>query len=107
MQESIFYNKEQVKIIRYYGWIHRTLFKYWVALFAWIVSIIASFLMITSGYFSSIYLLEKKDNNTVSQAEVNYNNKVQQVASVPGLKWVLLNGYLNISNWNITSEDVL
>ena len=107
MQESIFYNKEQVKIIRYYGWIHRTLFKYWVALFAWIVSIIASFLMITSGYFSSIYLLEKKDNNTVSQAEVNYNNKVQQVASVPGLKWVLLNGYLNISNWNIIGEDVL
>jgi hypothetical protein len=42
--------------------------------------------MMTSGYFSSIYLLEKKDNNTVSQAEVNYNNKVQQVASVPGLK---------------------
>ncbi len=107
MQESIFYNKEQVKIIRYYGWIHRTLFKYWVALSAWIVSLVASFLMMTSGYFSSIYLLEKKDSNTVSQAEVNYNNKVQQVASVPGLKWILLNGYLNIANWNIISEDVL
>ena len=107
MQESIFYNKEQIKIIRYYGWIHKTLFKYWVALFAWIVSLVASFLMMTSGYFSSIYLLEKKDANTVSQAEVNYNNKVQQVASVPGLKWILLNGYLNISNWNIIGEDVL
>lgn len=107
MQESIFYNKEQLKIIRYYGWIHKTLFKYWVALSAWIVSIVASFFMMTSGYFSSIYLLEKKDANTVSQAEVNYNNKVQQVASVPGLKWILLNGYLNISNWNIIGEDVL
>ena len=107
MQESIFYNKEQLKIIHYYGLIHKTLFKYWVALFAWVVSIVASFLMITSGYFSSIYLLENKDTNTTSQAQIYYNNKVQQVASVPGLKGLLLNWYLNIANWTITSENVL
>ncbi|MBR6907682.1 hypothetical protein IKN40_04200 [bacterium] len=47
--------------------------------------------MLTSGYFTDIYLLENKDNNTVSQAEINYNNKVQQIASVPGLKGILLN----------------
>ena len=107
MQESIFYNKEQLKIIRYYGIIHKTLFKFWVALSAWVISIIATFFMLTSGYFSNIYLLENKDNNVASQAEINYNNKVQQVASVPGLKGILLNWYLDISNWNIISEDVL
>ena len=107
MQESIFYNKEQLKIIRYYGIIHKTLFKFWVALSAWVISIIATFFMLTSGYFTDIYLLENKDNNTVSQAEINYNNKVQQIASVPGLKGILLNWYLDISNWNIISEDVL
>ena len=107
MQESIFYNKEQVKIIRNYGLIHKMLFKYWVALFAWILSIVASFFMLTSGYFSSIYLLEKKDTGTVSQAQTHFNNKQQQVASIPGLKGILLNWNLNITNWNIVAEDVL
>ena len=107
MQESIFYNKEQVKIIRNYGLIHKMLFKYWVALSAWILSIVASFFMLTSGYFSSIYLLEKKDTGTVSQAQTHFNNKQQQVASIPGLKGILLNWNLNITNWNIVAEDVL
>jgi hypothetical protein len=39
--------------------------------------------MISSGYFSSIYLLEKKDDSTVSQAQMTYTNKQQQVASIP------------------------
>lgn len=107
MQESIFYNKEQVKIIRNYGLIHKMLFKYWVALSAWVLSVIASFFMLTSGYFSSIYLLEKKDTGTVSQAQTHFNNKQQQVASIPGLKGILLNWNLNITNWNIVAEDVL
>ncbi|MBR2158083.1 hypothetical protein IJ913_01450 [bacterium] len=47
--------------------------------------------MLTSGYFSSIYLLEKKDTGTVSQAQTHFNNKQQQVASIPGLKGILLN----------------
>ena len=34
MQESIFFNKEQVKIIRNYGWLHLTLFKFGVAIIA-------------------------------------------------------------------------
>ena len=107
MQESIFYNKEQVKIIRNYGLIHKLLFKYWVALSAWVISIIASFFMITSGYFSSIYLLENKDTWTASQAQTHYNNKLQQVASIPGLKWILLNWSLKIANGSIVAEDVL
>ena len=107
MQESIFYNKEQIKIIRYYGFFHLTLFKYWVALFAWIGSLIASFYMITSGYFSSIYLLEKKDTWTASEALVHYNDKVHQVASVPELKAVLLNGNFSAANWAIVAEETL
>ena len=107
MQESIFYNKEQLKIIRNYGLIHKMLFKYWVALSAWILSIVASFFMLTSGYFSSIYLLETKDTGTISQAQTHFNNKQQQVTSIPGLKGILLNWNLNITNWNIVAEDVL
>jgi len=87
MQESIFYNKEQLKIIRNYGWIHLTLFKFGVAIIAWLASIGVSFWMISSGYFSSIYLLEKKDDTTVSQAQMAYTNKQQQVSSIQWLQW--------------------
>ena len=107
MQESIFYNKEQIKIIRNYGFIHMSLFKYWVALFAWIGSLIASFFMITSWYFSSIYLLEKKDTWMISQALMHYNDKVHQVASVPELKGILLNGNFSAINWAIVAEETL
>jgi hypothetical protein len=47
--------------------------------------------MLTSGYFSSIYLLETKDSGTISQAQTHFNNKQQQVTSIPGLKGILLN----------------
>ena len=107
MQESIFYNKEQIKVIRNYGLLHKTLFKYWVALFAWIFSLIISFFMVSSWYFSSIYLLEKKDDGTISQALSNYQNKVQQVSSVQSLKWILLNWNININDWTIIAEESL
>ncbi len=84
-----------------------SLFKYWVALFAWIGSLIASFFMITSWYFSSIYLLENKDTWMVSQALMHYNDKVHQVASVPELKGILLNGNFSAINWTIVAEETL
>lgn len=107
MQESIFYNKEQLKIIRNYGFLHLTLFKYWVALFALIGSLIASFFMMTSWYFSSLYILGNKDTWAASQALAHYNDKLHQVASIPDLKATLLNGNFNASNWAIVAEETL
>lgn len=107
MQESIFYNKEQLKIIRNYGWIHLTLFKFGVAIIAWLASIGVSFWMISSGYFSSIYLLEKKDDTTVSQAQMAYTNKQQQVSSIQWLQWILLNWNINITEGSIIAQEAL
>ena len=107
MQESIFYNKEQLKIIRNYGWIHLTLFKFGIAIIAWLASIGVSFWMISSGYFSSIYLLEKKDDTTVSQAQMAYTNKQQQVSSIQWLQWILLNWNINITEGSIIAQEAL
>ncbi len=107
MKESIFFNSEQLKIIRWYNIIYQWVFKYWVEIAAWILSLLASWWIFASGYFSWIYLLEKQDEWTVSAAKVHYDEKAALVTSITWLEWKVLNWRITVNSWNLLAQDML
>lgn len=107
MKESIFFNSEQIKIIHWYNMIFQWVFKYWVGIAAWILSVVGSWWIFASGYFSWIYLLEKQDEGRVSEAMLHYNDKARQVASFTGLEGMVLNWKITVDNWRLIAKDML
>lgn len=107
MKESIFFNGEQLKIIRWYGILYQICFKYWIYILALILSFVLVGYAFTSWYFTSIYLLEPWDTAEQSFSMWAYQKNSDQVASIPWLSWYIINGKQTIEDWNIKAQDSL
>ncbi len=107
MRENIFFNREQLKIIRWYGILYHVFFKYWILLFAGILSLVGAIFIFSSSYFSSLYLLEKNAPIRVSPTQDDFYQKQRTALSLSGVQSLLLNGSLTVGSGIISSENNL
>lgn len=107
MKESIFFNREQLKLIRWYWILFQVVFKFGIGILSVFLSVIAVWWIFYSWYFSSIYLLEKEDVGEVSPAMLHYNDKVRQVETMTWLEWKVLNWKISLSDGQIVAQDCL
>lgn len=108
MKESIFYNKKQIKLIRRYWLIYKLIFEHGIRLFAWVFSILIVSTLLTSNYFSSLYLREKTNITEVkNQIEQEYTKRKDTITKIDGLKWPIIFGAIKTENSKLLSQDNL
>lgn len=82
-------------------------FKYWVFIFAFIFSLLLSWWALASGYFSSVFLLEKEETTIRTDSRDFYTEKQQIVRSFSSLQAKVLHWALSSTSWELLSQDNL
>ncbi len=103
MKESIFFNREQLQIIRWYGLLYQAFFEYWVWIFSFLFSLLWVWGIIASWYFSSSLLVE---GVSVKNYEVEkfYELKEQNLRLFPDIEEKILNGKLSVMSGTLLSQ---
>lgn len=79
MKETIFFNREQLKIIRYYGMFYRIFLGYGIPISAFLLSLILSWGLFSSNWVKNIFLLEREKEPIVSEARRTYNENYEHL----------------------------
>ncbi|PZM87046.1 MAG: hypothetical protein DLD55_03420 [candidate division SR1 bacterium] len=98
MRESIFFNREQLKIIRRYSWIYQGFFKYGTWIFSFLLSVLIIWGMVFSGYFSSLSLLKGEVITNGESIVERYQEKQETIAAFSGIQAKILHGQLMLSS---------
>lgn len=106
MKESIFFNREQLQIIRWYGLLYQSFFEYWVRIFSFLFSLLWAWGIVASWYFSSSLLVEKITINAYD-VESFYQDKEQNLRSFQNLDAKILNGKLSVMSGVLFSQENL
>lgn len=106
MKESIFFNKEQLKIIHWYGIVYKGVFRYWVTTISLILSFVALGYFVCSSCFSPKFIAEEALPSSTESQDF-YVDKQQTVFAISGLTAKILNGKIESNTEGFNSENNL
>lgn len=108
MKESIFFNREQLKLIRWYGILYQLCFKYGVRISSFLLSLLAVWCIFATGYVDNIFLLESiSDAGSHKVVASSYLKKQQSIRSISGLDFKIINWKLSFSSGVVFSQSNL
>lgn len=106
MKETIFFNSDQLKVIRRYGIFYRSFFDYGLWIFAFLFSILLSWGVFASGYFSSLPLFDQQSLSNDQQLVKSYQNKQELLKAFPALNALVVHGQLYTNESLLHAQDL-
>lgn len=108
MKESIFFNKQQLQIIRWYNYLYTLFFEYWVWFFGFLISLLVVSGLVMFPIFSEVYGKETGDTTRIeNQMRTNYMNQRSVINSFSGFHVQMLWGPVQSLTGGFSSQDNL
>ena len=108
MKESIFFNKQQLQIIRWYNYLYTLFFEYWVWFFGFLVSLLVVSGLVMFPIFSEVYGKETGDTTRIeNQMRTSYMDQRSVINSFSGFHVQMLWGPVQSLTGGFSSQDNL
>ena len=108
MKESIFFNKQQLQIIRWYNYLYTLFFEYWVWFFGFLISLLVVSGLVMSPIFSEVYGKETGDTTRIeNQMRTSYMDQRSVINSFSGFHVQMLWGPVQSLTGGFSSQDNL
>lgn len=108
MKESIFFNKQQFQIIRWYNYLYTLFFEYWVWFFGFLISLLVVSGLVMFPIFSEVYGKETGDTTRIeNQMRTSYMDQRSVINSFSGFHVQMLWGPVQSLTGGFSSQDNL
>ena len=108
MKESIFFNKQQLQIIRWYNYLYTLFFEYWVWFFGFLISLLVVGGLVMFPIFSEVYGKETGDTTRIeNQMRTSYMDQRSVINSFSGFHVQMLWGPVQSLTGGFSSQDNL
>ena len=108
MKESIFFNKQQLQIIRWYNYLYTLFFEYWVWFFGFLISLLVVSGLVMFPIFSEVYGKETGDTTRIeNQMRTSYMNQRSVINSFSWFHVQMLWGPVQSLTGGFSSQDNL
>ncbi|MBB1578651.1 MAG: hypothetical protein HG424_001570 [candidate division SR1 bacterium] len=108
MKESIFFNKQQLQIIRWYNYLYTLFFEYGVWFFGFLISLLVVSGLIMFPIFSEVYGKETGDTTRIeNQMRTSYMDQRSIINSFSGFHVQMLGGPVQSLTGGFSSQDNL
>ena len=108
MKESIFFNKQQLQIIRWYNYLYTLFFEYWVWFFGFLISLLVVSGLVIFPIFSEVYGKETGDTTRIeNQMRTSYMNQCSVINSFSWFHVQMLWGPVQSLTGGFSSQDNL
>ena len=108
MKESIFFNKQQLQIIRWYNYLYTLFFEYWVWFFGFLISLLVISGLVMFPIFSEVYGKETGDTTRIeNQMRTSYMDQRSVINSFSGFHVQMLWGPVQSLTGGFSSQDNL
>ena len=108
MKESIFFNKQQLQIIRWYNYLYTLFFEYWVWFFGFLVSLLVVSGLVMFPIFSEVYGKETGDTTRIeNQMRTSYMDQRSVINSFSWFHVQMLWGPVQSLTGGFSSQDNL
>ena len=108
MKESIFFNKQQLQIIRWYNYLYTLFFEYWVWFFGFLISLLVVSGLVMFPIFSEVYGKETGDTTRIeNQMRTSYMDQRSIINSFLGFHVQMLWGPVQSLTGGFSSQDNL
>ena len=108
MKESIFFNKQQLQIIRWYNYLYTLFFEYWVWFFGFLISLLVLSGLVMFPIFSEVYGKETGDTTRIeNQMRTSYMDQRSVINSFSGFHVQMLWGPVQSLTGGFSSQDNL
>ena len=106
MKESIFFNKQQLQIIRWYNYLYTLFFEYWVWFFGFLISLLVVSGLVMFPIFSEVYGKETGDTTRIeNQMRTSYMDQRSVINSFSGFHVQMLWGPVQSLTGGFSSQD--
>ena len=108
MKESIFFNKQQLQIIRWYNYLYTLFFEYWVWFFGFLISLLVVSGLVIFPIFSEVYGKETGDTTRIeNQMRTSYMDQRSVINSFSWFHVQMLWGPVQSLTGGFSSQDNL
>lgn len=108
MKESIFFNKQQLQIIRWYNYLYTLFFEHWVWFFGFLISLLVVSGLVMFPIFSEVYGKETGDTTRIeNQMRTSYMDQRSVINSFSGFHVQMLWGPVQSLTGGFSSQDNL
>ena len=108
MKESIFFNKQQLQIIRWYNYLYTLFFEYWVWFFGFLISLLVVSGLVMFPIFSEVYGKETGDTTRIeNQMRTSYMDHRSVINSFSWFHVQILWGPVQSLTGGFSSQDNL
>ncbi len=108
MKESIFFNKQQLQIIRWYNYLYTLFFEYWVWFFGFLVSLLVVSGLVMFPIFSEVYGKETGDTTRIeNQMRTSYMDQRSVINNFSWFHVQMLWGPVQSLTGGFSSQDNL
>lgn len=108
MKESIFFNKQQLQIIRWYNYLYTLFFDYWVWFFGFLISLLVVSGLVMFPIFSEVYGKETGDTTRIeNQMRTSYMDQRSVINSFSWFHVQMLWGPIQSLTGGFSSQDNL
>ena len=108
MKEFIFFNKQQLQIIRWYNYLYTLFFEYWVWFFGFLISLLVVSGLVMFPIFSEVYGKETGDTTRIeNQMRTSYMDQRSVINSFSGFHVQMLWGPVQSLTGGFSSQDNL
>ncbi|MBF0932362.1 MAG: hypothetical protein HXJ92_03075, partial [candidate division SR1 bacterium] len=108
MKESIFFNKQQLQIIRWYNYLYTLFFEYGVWFFGFLISLLVVSGLVMFPIFSDVYGKETGDTTRIeNQMRTSYMDQRSVINSFSGFHVQMLGGPVQSLTGGFSSQDNL
>lgn len=108
MKESIFFNKQQLQIIRWYNYLYTLFFEYWIWFFGFLISLLVVSGLVMFPIFSEVYGKETGDTTRIeNQMRTSYMDQRSVINSFSGFHVQMLWGPVQSLTGGFSSQDNL
>lgn len=108
MKESIFFNKQQLQIIRWYNYLYTLFFEYWVWFFSFLISLLVVSGLVMFPIFSEVYGKETGDTTRIeNQMRTSYMDQRSVINSFSWFHVQMLWGPVQSLTGGFSSQDNL
>ena len=108
MKESIFFNKQQLQIIRWYNYLYTLFFEYWVWFFGFLISLLVVSGLVMFPIFSEVYGKETGDTTRIeNQMRTSYMDQRSVINSFSWFHVKMLWGPVQSLTGGFSSQDNL
>ena len=108
MKESIFFNKQQLQIIRWYNYLYTLFFEYWIWFFGFLISLLVVSGLVIFPIFSEVYGKETGDTTRIeNQMRTSYMDQRSVINSFSWFHVQMLWGPIQSLTGGFSSQDNL